>query len=120
MFYKAVIKDGETGTKLGFFVSSASPTEAKAEVLCLLANILTQDLDDDEMVVKRLCADGLYRLDLKTGAGKPLREILGGDVVNLDVFVKPAEREPHSSPPCASATEGRTSDTSRPPSRRRS
>ena len=51
-----------------------------------------ENLDDYEMVVKRLRAHGLDRLDLKARARKTLRKILRVDVVDLYVFVKPAER----------------------------
>ena len=87
MFYKAVIKDGETGTKLGFFVSSASPTEAKAEVLCLLANILTQDLDDDERENAKMMVDG-DKITVTTPDG----DKHAGDIVSIKEIKFEGER----------------------------
>ena len=54
-----------------------------------------EHLGDDDEVGERIAADGLDSLDLEAGAGELLGKFVRVEVVDLDVVVKPAERDFH-------------------------
>ena len=70
---------------------------ADVEVVRVGMRLAFDDFRDDEVVVERLFADGLDRLDLQARAGELLGELLRVYVVDLYVFVKPTEGQLHLS-----------------------